>query len=1162
MNRLPADQQQRDAALDPSRSVIVQAPAGSGKTGLLSQRFLRLLAMVEQPEEIVAITFTRKASAEMRERILDAMRDARNGEAETAEGNNQRLTRELATKALQRDHEQAWGLLENPSRLRIMTIDAFNAMLTRQMPVTSQFGQQPAITEDGMAVCRDAARRLLRMADDKGNRGEEPTAAVRLLLAHLDNRLNDATELVAMMLARRDLWLRHLDIHGLDREVLEANLAEEVGHVLDALWHELPSGLVSSALERAQVAVQLLRDGELLDEKNKWLLQLAEHDDHPSTNADDLRSWQLLGRFLLTANGEGDVRKPGGLRVDGGFPPPSKVKGEDKAARERHKNAMADILEALDDAPVAVTLLKRVARLPVPRYSDEQWQVLEAINSLLPHAVLCLQEQFRDRGEVDFAELAIRARQALGDEDNPTDLAMRLDYQVQHLLVDEFQDTSHSQIDLLLRLTRGWEPDDGRSLFLVGDPMQSIYAFREAEVGHFLAVRDYGLGPLALESLRLTANFRSQAGIVEWVNRAFGGDAKEGIPGIFPARDRPLVGAIAYEPSEATHAELPGAAVNIHAIGAQPGRSAAESEAMRVVELLREADSDPESRRSAVLVRGRRHLLKILPALREAGIRFQAVELEALEAQPEIQDLFALTRVIVNPADITALYSVCRAPWCGMTLAELQALNDIAAKNDIAPWQALLQEHFHEALATTTRTSARRIANALEQAWLSCGRRGLRERVESAWLAMGGPAILRAADELENATLFIELLQQLEEAGDLDDVNELDQRLTSLYAAPDPAAGERVQLMTLHKAKGLQFDNVIIPALDQVTGMKDRLLFHWIERPGPHGDDRVLLGPLKSRLDEEGGAIYRFIEQLREEKADFELARLLYVGVTRAERRVHLLGKATFSFGRDGVAQLSAPRNGSLLSLLWQLPEVQAAFTALPLPQAVEDAAENTTATHLLRRVTSDWQLPAIPTGPEIEIRERGIASGGGDDERIVYEWAGDRVRHTGTLVHRMLERMARDGVREWSEDRLASLPLEQRLRAMGLPENECTDAASDARRALVRALHSENGHWMLEAHDEARCEWALSGIDDGELVNVSIDRSFVDGNGTRWIIDYKTSTHEGGDAAAFLANQRERYRQQLERYARVVGRLEDRPQKVALYFPLQDEFIAWTPET
>src|SRR5690606_24630771 len=275
-------------------------------------------------------------------------------------------------------------------------------------------------------------------------------------------------------------------------------------------------------------------------------------------------------------------------------------------------------------------------------YTDAQWRVLEAINGLLPHAVVCLQEQFRDRGEVDFAELAIRARQALGGDDDPTDLAMRLACQVRHLLVDEFQDTSHSQIDLLLRLVRGWQPGDGRTLFLVGDPMQSIYQFREAEVGHFLAVRDHGLGDLELTSLRLAANFRSQAGIVEWVNRAFGGDAHA--PGIFPARDDIATGAIAFEPSEAIHPALDGAAVCVHAFAQQ----ARDEEGARVVELVREALADTENRSTAILVRGRAHLAHILPRLRAQGIAFRAVELDALETEPVVQDLLALARALIN----------------------------------------------------------------------------------------------------------------------------------------------------------------------------------------------------------------------------------------------------------------------------------------------------------------------------------------------------------------------------------------------------------------------------------------------------------------------------------------------------------------------------------
>src|SRR5438270_458762 len=159
-----ADGKARKEALDVLRSFIVQAPAGSGKTELLVQRYVRLLGTVEKPEEVVAITFTIKAAAEMRSRVLSQ--------------------------------------LENPGdighRLRIQTIDAFCASLTRQMPVVSGFGAQPGIVEDAHEHYHDAALRTVN---------ELTPAAARLLL-HLDNNIEVAANLIATMLAKRDQWLR------------------------------------------------------------------------------------------------------------------------------------------------------------------------------------------------------------------------------------------------------------------------------------------------------------------------------------------------------------------------------------------------------------------------------------------------------------------------------------------------------------------------------------------------------------------------------------------------------------------------------------------------------------------------------------------------------------------------------------------------------------------------------------------------------------------------------------------------------------------------------------------------------------------------------------------------------------------------------------------
>ena len=161
-----ADQAQRDAALDPTRSFIVQAPAGSGKTTLLVDRYLKLLSIVKRPEEILAITFTRKAAAEMRKRVLEKLPNA----AEIAH------------------------------RLRILTIDAFCASLTRQVPVLARFGAQPASVEDAFDLYRESAVATLRDLENPN---------VTRLLSHLDNNVAAAAALLASMLAKRDQWLRN-----------------------------------------------------------------------------------------------------------------------------------------------------------------------------------------------------------------------------------------------------------------------------------------------------------------------------------------------------------------------------------------------------------------------------------------------------------------------------------------------------------------------------------------------------------------------------------------------------------------------------------------------------------------------------------------------------------------------------------------------------------------------------------------------------------------------------------------------------------------------------------------------------------------------------------------------------------------------------------------
>ena len=204
------DAQARREAVDPLVSCCVSAPAGSGKTELLIQRYLALLARVDEPERVIAITFTRKAAAEMRARLLGALGAARaNPVPATA---HERLTRDLALAALANDRERGWGLVASPSRLRIQTIDSLCGELTRQMPVLSGCGGDLAVSDDASHLYREAVESFLRGEDSK------PGSRLRRLLLHLDNNWQEAATLLQALLARRDQWQRLLGVQALGND--------------------------------------------------------------------------------------------------------------------------------------------------------------------------------------------------------------------------------------------------------------------------------------------------------------------------------------------------------------------------------------------------------------------------------------------------------------------------------------------------------------------------------------------------------------------------------------------------------------------------------------------------------------------------------------------------------------------------------------------------------------------------------------------------------------------------------------------------------------------------------------------------------------------------------------------------------------------------------
>ncbi|HYX66494.1 MAG TPA: UvrD-helicase domain-containing protein [Burkholderiales bacterium] len=1007
-----SDQQQRDAALDPRRSFIVQAPAGSGKTELLVQRYIRLLGTVQKPEEILAITFTIKAAAEMRKRVLENL---------SATGKNP-------------------GDIAH--RLKIQTIDAFCASLVRQMPVTSKFGAQPAVVEDATEHYREAAMRTL----------EELTPAAGRVLLHLDNNMDAAADQIASMLARRDQWLRKAG-SAPSRNDLEAALRRERN--------------------------RLLAHARLL---------------HPKASPE-------FAQAMLT-----------------------------QKLTWRKNDPEAQSLS--DDEPLRQALA-RVLSLPPEHYTDEQWQVLGAMLELLPRAGAQLKVVFAERGETDFTEIAQGAVRALGTPEEPTDLLLALDTRIQHILVDEFQDTSVSQFDLLERLTAGWEAEDGRTLFLVGDPMQSIYRFREAEVALFLDAWSEGLGTVKLERLTLTTNFRSQPRLVDWFNASF----REILP---READRPT-GAVPYSAATA-HPDkeaLEGEPVAWHHVADRV------SESRRIVDLVKQAHG-----RSAILVRKRDALADIVPALKAAGIRYRAIEIESLGEKQVVQDLYALTRALTHLGDRIAWLAILRAPWLGLSL---QQLLEISGRDRFKTlWELIKDDLF---LSSFTSILAPAIENR---------RRGsLRERVEGVWLALGGPACVQDKTDLEDAEIYLDELERLETAGIVPDFAALAESLDKLYALPDvEATDEDLQIMTIHKAKGLEFDTVIVPGLDRGPGRSDPPMFLWKEllsRPPVKGgsepsgergvafsDASLLFAPMRPTGGDRDPT-YDYLRDLDSEAEDMEASRLLYVAATRAKNHLHLL--ACLECDKDG--EMKKPFAHSLLERAWP---VAAPYFTEPQPVRRPRAGEDPVSIFTINRLARDFRMPSLPSSAQWTAPPEGR-----EEEQIEFSWAGETARHVGTVAHRWLQRIAGDELKGWDAKRIDSLVknFHRELQRRGVPSSAAYSATELVRTALKNCVTDERGRWVLDAHGEARSEYRLRvRANDGVVRTYVMDRIFRDERGDQWIVDFKTSRHEGAALEQFLDEERKRYEQQLNTYALAVG-----PTNLGLYFPLLKGWREWSKQ-
>ncbi len=1063
-------------ACDPARSVTVEACAGSGKTWLLVARMLRLLLEGAQPAELLAITFTRKAAAEMRERLLQLLRMLAlepDDEKVLAELRHRGLAPARAAQLLPVARGLYARVLASPHGLSVDTFHSWFIRLLQIAPLSSGVPHGLALDESSGEIADAAWLRFMQSL----NHADQ--AALRDALMTVYRIAGDwsGKELIDAFLDKRAEWTI-ANLHGDPlQELIERCGEDGERDARLALWDD------PSLLSR------IARIARLLGAGTKTQQGFAVGIEKALTAGVSLTSFDALCAAFLT-----QADTPRALKASN--PQKAALSAEEVALYESEWLALAE--EMLQRRARGAELTVRQLNEAMFRIGAVVIDHYEAIKA--------------DRRKMDFADLELHAWKLLTSDEHAAYLHARIDARYRHILIDEFQDTNPLQWHVVRAWLQAYDGDgQGPSVFIVGDPKQSIYRFRRAEPRVFLAAREL-LKQTGAADLRTSVTRRNGRAIVQALNETMRTNPWYAEQGTLADIDGavwrlPLIDVVRTgaegdtdeagdaqadecaaksdlsNDDQAVDGNVPGFTLRdplrVPPVEKEDLRRQKEGE--RVGQALRHARIHLRSDGGTlnwsdmmILVRSRTHLLAYERGLRAAGVPFVSSRAGGLLDTLEASDLIALLRWLTMPADDLALAHVLKSPIVGAADSELIPL----ACGEGSWWQRL-----QDRIAAGEAPPSLQRAQPLLSGWIAASHQlpvhDLLDRVVHEGelvrrYASTSPEHMRL-QVLANLDAFLALSLELDAgrypslARFLDHVRR--KQRGSEQEAPNEGnidtTLDAVRILTVHGAKGLEAEVVAVMGANHSDGGKDKagVLCEW-----PQHERAPTHFSVFGKMSERGVSRTELFEQ-EEAFRTQENWNLLYVAATRAKQILIISGS---------VAANGGVQAGSWYERLLHVPEF--------VPPGASVSASGTDASFEL----SLFSPPSLPS----PVTRDGVA-----DTEATLE---------GKRLHALMERLTNAGI--WP---VTMPPVTVVARWLNCSPDDAAIACEQANCILAQSSLAR--FFDPAAYTFARNEMEL--VHDGELMR--IDRLVIFDD-ELWILDYKRNLYEWQQAD---------YQQQLARY-------------------------------